>query len=217
MRIPSNWTVGLHSGRWSLADPAELELQGLATVWCRIREFFAEPGRDKSFHSFIDELREPPYGVREGLVPLLLTAGIKAFPTAIALRHRGHFVDDLLPSVIEDIAKNPDDYALDVVGLTSRQTKYLQGVIKVFRGETGVAPIEEGDLLRACMDAVLEWRHNLPEAVSSSRYLSIEGQAFEKELTSPDPVRLFLEELPRLAGATKSTQKTSQWRREASR
>lgn len=197
----------LHSGRWSLADPAELELQGLATVWCRIREFFAEPGRDKSFHSFIDELREPPYGVREGLVPLLLTAGIKAFPTAIALRHRGHFVDDLLPSVIEDIAKNPDDYALDVVGLTSRQTKYLQGVIKVFRGETGVAPIEEGDLLRACMDAVLEWRHNLPEAVSSSRYLSIEGQAFEKELTSPDPVRLFLEELPRLAGATTNQHK----------
>ena len=80
-------------------------------------------------------------------------------------------------------------------------------MIKVFRGETGVAPIEEGDLLRACMDAVLEWRHNLPEAVSSSRYLSIEGQAFEKELTSPDPVRLFLEELPRLAGATTNQHK----------
>ena len=102
----------LHSGRWSLADPAELELQGLTTVWCRIREFFAEPGRDKSFHSFIDELRGA--ALRRSRRPSSATSHgwNQGVPTAIALRHRGHFVDDLLPSVIEDIAKNPDDYAL---------------------------------------------------------------------------------------------------------
>ena len=94
----------------------------------------------------------------------------------------------------------------EVGGRDARKIE-IKGVIEVFRGETGVAPIEEGDLLRACMDAVLEWRHHLPDAVSSSRYLSTEGQAFEKELASPDPVRLFLEELPRLAGATTNQHK----------
>jgi len=188
--------------RWGLAHPSDLELPGLASVWNRVRAFFADPGKNKSFRLFLDELREPPYGVREGLLPLLLAAGFKAFPTAIAVRYRGQFVDDLLPSVVEDLAKNPDDYALDVVGLTSRERKYLERVIKIFRRGSGDTPAEEGDLLRACMDAVLEWRHHLPAAVSSSRHLSVEAQAFEEELTSPDPVRLFLEELPRLAGAT---------------
>ena len=188
--------------RWGLADPGDLELPGLASVWSRVRDFFAEPGQNKSFRSFIDDLREPPYGVREGLIPLLLTAGIKAFPTAIAVRHLEQFVDDLLPSVLEDMAKNPDDYALDVVGLTTREKTYLRGLIKVFGGDSRAATANEGDLLRACMDAVLQWKHDLPAAVSSSRYLSVEGRAFEKELASPDPVHLFLEELPRLVGAT---------------
>ena len=193
----------LQGNRWGLADPGDLSLPGLASVWGRVRDFFTQAAKDKSFHTFIDELREPPYGVREGLIPLLLAAGIKAFPTAIAVRRRGQFVDDLLPSVFEDIARSPDDYVLDVVGLSASERRYLKGVIKVFGGYAGGAPAE-GDLLRACMDAVLQWKHNLPDAVSSSRFLSVEGRAFDRELASPDPVRLFLEELPRLVGATTS-------------
>ncbi len=50
------------------------------------------------------------------------------------------------------------------------------------------------------MDAVLDWRHALPPAVSNSRYLSSEARAFERACESPDPVRLFFEELPRLVG-----------------
>jgi len=185
--------------RWSLADPDELELPGLAAVWRRVRQFFVEPGTNKSFRPFIDELLEPPYGVREGLIPLFLAAGVKAFPTAIAIRHKGQFVDDLLPSVIEDIAKEPDDFVLDVVGLTASQKKYLAGVLELFAVEESRVP-QDGNLLRHCMDAVVAWRHALPLAVSDSRYLSKEGRTFERELSVPDPVRLFLEELPRLVG-----------------
>ncbi|SVE21178.1 uncharacterized protein METZ01_LOCUS474032, partial [marine metagenome] len=82
-----------------------------------IRYFFTEPGTGKPFGEPIDEMRSPPYGVREGLIPLLLAAGIKAFPAAIALRKDNVFVDDILPSGIEDIAKNPSPYSLDVVEL----------------------------------------------------------------------------------------------------
>ena len=190
----------LWDDQWRLVSPAAIELPGLAEVWGRVHEFYTMPCTGKSFQTFIDELREPPYGVREGLIPLLLTAGIKAFPTAIAVRHRGSFVDDLLPSVIEDIAKHPGDYELDVVGLTIGEEDYLQGVVRLFRASEELGPVEEGDLLRASMDAVLQWRAKLPVAVSGSRHLSPEARNFEQELSSPDPVRLFLEELPRLIG-----------------
>ena len=186
--------------RWRLASPDEIELPGLAAVWRQIHEFYTVPCTGKSFQTFIDELREPPYGVREGLIPLLLAAGIKAFPTAIAVRRRGSFVDDLLPSVIEDIAKNPGDYELDVVRLTACERNYLEGVVGLFRPSEGSASVEEGNLLRASMDAVLEWRSRLPIAASGSRHLSPEARTFEQELSSADPVRLFLEELPSLIG-----------------
>ena len=42
----------------------------------------------------------------------------------------------------------------------------------------------------------------------NSRYLSPEARAFERELASPDPVRLFLEVLPTLLGKTPRQYKT---------
>jgi hypothetical protein len=151
-------------------------------------------------------LLEPPYGVREGLIPLLIAAGLKAFPMAISIQYRGRFVDDLLPSVIEDIVKAPDDYRLDVVGLSAQEERYLAGVLDLFAPE-GRPKEPQGDLLRACMDAVLEWRHRLPAAAAESRYLSEGARAFDKELASPDPVRLFLHEVPRLVGVAPSKRK----------
>ena len=63
--------------------------------------------------------------------------------------------------------------------------------------------IDQGDLFRTCMDAVLEWKDTLPSAVTSSKYLSTQAREFEKALQSPDPVSLFIETLPRIAGRPK--------------
>jgi hypothetical protein len=185
--------------RWRLATPEEIEAPGLAAVWTMVRSFFTEEGTGKNFQEFVFELRNPPYGVREGVIPLLLAAGIKAFPTASAIRWRGDFVDDVLPSIIEDIARTPEEYVLDVIEVSAREQTYLEGVLELFKADD-VEPSSEGDLLRACMDAVLDWRYALPPAVSNSRYLSSEAKAFERACESPDPVRLFFDELPRLVG-----------------
>ena len=151
--------------RWRLATPEEIKLPGLSAVWDLVRSFYMQPGSNKGFRSFIHDLLEPPYGVREGLIPLFLSAGLKAFPAAIAVRYRGRFVDDILPSVIEDIAKNPSDYALDVVGLSGWESRYLKGILRVFSDAEQPTTDDAGDLLGSTMDAVLAWRCGLPDAV----------------------------------------------------
>ncbi|HCO13442.1 MAG TPA: hypothetical protein DIT46_04630, partial [Gemmatimonadetes bacterium] len=189
-----------NGNRWALADPDELDSPGLKSVWNSVRRFFTEPGTRKSLRTLIDELREPPYGVREGIIPLLLTAGIQAFPSAIALRKNGVFIDDILPSVIEDASKNPDSYFLEVVRLKTHQKKYLKELAKLFEAESDNESTDQTDLLRTCMDAVLEWQDKLPASASKSRHLSVEAQKFKAELDSPDPVHLFLDKLPELIG-----------------
>lgn len=195
--------TGLYRERdntWRLVQPEEVEGEGLAAVWAEIRDYFAKPGKAKSVGILLDRLREPPFGVREGLLPLLLAAGLKAFSTAATIRCRGRFVDDVLPSVIEDMAKNPHEYVLDVVGLTDREEAYLTGLLRLF-AEDEPARAREGDLLRGCMTAVLTWRHALPSGAGRSRYVSREARTFDAELTATDPGTLFTETLPRLVGA----------------
>ena len=186
---------------WALANPDEVAGAGLAAVWERVRDFFVLPGEGKSFQRLLDELKEPPFGVREGLLPLLLAAGLKAFPTSATVRRKGQFVGDLLPSVVEDIAKNPQRYALDVVSLNGAQAEYLKGVLGLFAADS--APVaDEGDLFRACMEATLAWRDSLPEGVAGSRYVSTEARVFVNDLAEADPVALFRDRLPRLVGAS---------------
>ena len=188
-------------GGWALATPKQVRAPGLAAVWSRVQDFFVQPGEGKTFGEFLDELKEPPYGVREGLLPLLLAAGLKAFPTAATVRRKGEFVDDLLPSVVEDMAKNPQRYALDVVSLNGQQSEYLKGVRELFAGSEAPAVVE-GDLFKACMGAVLAWRQALPEGVAGSRYVSEEARVFVKDLAEADPVGLFRDRLPELLGVT---------------
>lgn len=187
---------------WKLAAPETLENRpGLQAVWARVRDFFTEPGKAKGFQALLDELMEPPFGVREGLLPLMLAAGFRAFPTVAAVRCRDRFVDDLLPSVIEDIAKHPDRYVLDVVGISAKERTYLEGVRDLFEG-SGDGAVNENDLLRACMEAVVAWRRTLPGAVVRSRHVSPPARSFVEEIEAPDPVGLFLDRLPQWAGAT---------------
>lgn len=187
---------------WMLAAPEDLEGRpGLQAVWARFRDFFTEPGKAKSFQELLDEVVEPPFGTREGLLPLLLAAGFRAFPTATTVRGRGGLVDDLLPSAIEDIAKHPGRYVLDVVGISAKERTYLEGIRDLFAGGDDAA-VSENDLLRACMEAVLLWRQTLPAAVVSSRHLSPEARSFAREMDAPNPVELLMDRLPQWVGTT---------------
>ena len=98
-------------GRWRFAAPEEIEDPGLKLVWEKVQAFLTEPGaKPKDPRKFLHNLMEPPYGVREGLLPILLATGLKAFPSALSLTKDGAYVADILPSVIESLCREPDRF-----------------------------------------------------------------------------------------------------------
>ena len=182
---------------WRLAAPDELKDAGLSEVWNRVRAYFTEAGHRKPLRQLLEELREPPYGVREGVLPLLLTAGLRAFPTVVALRRRGHFVHDVLPSVIEEAARQPDLYSVDVFEISAGLTGYLAGIRQMF-GDREIP--DSGDLLQDSLAAVTTWRASIPERAGKSQGLSGVSRRFDRLLESADPPSLLLDGLPRLLG-----------------
>ncbi len=118
---------------------------------------------------------------------------------AATLWRRDGFVDDLLPSVFEDMVRNPGDYVVEVRGTTDEEEAYLVRLYDLFSGRR--LSERPQDLLRVCVDAVLEWRHSLPSSVGHSRRLSTKAREFDRALASTDPGALFLDILPREVGA----------------
>ena len=205
-------TVLLHTGlyreedgRWGYSAPRSKALEpGIKAVWKKLWKFFGTSRNDpKDPATLFDQLKEPPYGVREGLLPILFAAGFKAFAQVVSLTREGRYVTDVKPDDIEDLCRNPDAYRLEVLDLDDSQLRYLRRLQNCFSPIMDNVVGAENELIRLCYDAVQGWKFQLPSSALTTRSLSRRTSAFQKLLREEiDPVKLLLHELPAIAGTT---------------
>lgn len=195
---------GCVNGAWRWRMPFELDDPSMSNVWSEIEGFFVQPSdRPKCLEDLIDRLTAPPIGLREGVLPLLLTAGMVAFGRALALRElvdrRPRYVDDIQPSLIEKVCEEPKRFELEVPALARGQSRNLEKMIRCLVGDLDQ---QEPDLLRGLYDALLEWRSGLPPTALSTRGLGESADLLQPLLRkkSFDPVDFLFRELPRVLG-----------------
>ena len=200
-------TILLHTGLyhtdkddgWKYALPDQVKEPGLQKIWSKIQQFFTVPSeKPKNLQGFFDELMEPPFGVRAGLLPILFAAGLKAFPSVYSLRYKGGgYVSDILPTEIEQLCREPKEYEFIVLDIDQTKRDYLNAVLELFgtqaRSATG------NDLIRACYDALENWKAGLPAGALTTRYLTQRTRRFQTVIRQPsDPVQLLFERIPRV-------------------
>ncbi len=191
----------LPTGRWAFAPPEDVADTGLRAVWRRIHLFLTEPSASpKEPQYLINELSQPPYGVRAGVMPVLFTAGLVAFRSALSVTRDGHYVSDLLPSTIEEMFRSPARYRIAVLALDVTKTEYLRAFQRCFSAGPPYE-VPEADLIRLCYDALEAWKVQLPPASMTTRQLSEQGARFQRLLQRErDPVSLILAEVPACVG-----------------
>jgi hypothetical protein len=188
-------------GRWTYALPEEIGDPGLREVWSAFRQFFCSPApTPKEPEHLLQDLQEPPYGLRAGVLPVLVSAALRAFPSAVSLTKDGTYVPDLLPSVVEDLCREPAQYRLRVLDLDDDACAYLRGLCAWFGGEeTGATG--DSDLIRRCYDALESWKARLSEAALTSRRVSDPTQRFQAAIQQRlEPAELLLRLIPQACG-----------------
>ena len=192
---------GSEDSAWRYAAPEELTDKGLRDVWQHLRDYLTLPAeRPKPLADLVSLLSAAPYGLRQGIVPILLAAALRAFPGPISItRTDGEYVSDLLPSTIESMVAHPNEFQFLVPELTVVQRSLLDRFTTLFGSGDGATT--ESDPMRRCHDALVRWRSALTHSALTSRYLSTSAQAFGRLLTtSIDPHRLLFEALPDALG-----------------
>lgn len=185
---------------WIWAVPEDIRDEGLSIVWGRLRSYFQTPApQPKPFDELVGELVQPPFGLRIGVLPVLVAAAMRAFARLIAIRRDGVYLTDVLPTAIEAMCQAPSHYTVEVLPADEDVLAYLVGI----REEFGLAQWDvETDLIRGCYDAIEAWRRQLPEAALTSRSLGKEVERFQSALrTTRDPVDLLFRAFPELAGS----------------
>ena len=199
--------TGLYASRgsgWGWARPADIPDSGMRRVWVFIEDFFSRAdGHPKAFHALIERLCAPPIGLREGLLPLLIAAGLRTFGRGIAIREfvdgRRRYVDDIQPSLIERLCESPSRFDLEVFPFTTHQTRNLELMVREVACELDP---HEPDLVRAFYDGLLEWRNSLPPSALTAHGLGEAAELLQPLLRrrSFDPLNFLVREYQRALG-----------------
>lgn len=174
---------------------------GIRAAWNHINDFFetcVEQVRPVS--ELFEALASPPFGLREGPIPLIACAALIASDADVALYEQGNFVPQLSTPVFERLMKAPSKFTLrrwKVIGVRAtvfHQLADMLGKAKV------VGPVGKRDLLDV-VRPLLRFADKLHEYVKSTSRLRPETRAVrEALLTTREADQLLYTELPKALG-----------------
>ena len=191
---------GLHrqvEDRWGFYPPAAADPCRIGPVWRAITQMLGGSGeRQVELSEIYERLRHPPYGVKLGVLPVLMTAYLLAHRREVALYQEGGFCEELTLDQVELLCRRPELFAVErfeLAGLRGELfDRYLHSIVgKVSQDATLL------DIVRPLM----RFMAGLPDYTRYCRGLSLEAErvraAFQQ---AKSPGVLLFEALPEAFG-----------------
>jgi hypothetical protein len=187
----------LRDGRWQIVRPDPDPLN-LAPALDRIGEVLRrEEDRRVPFLEVVEELKAPDYGIRDGLIPLLVAIYLAAYWHHTAVYEEGTYLEQVGGPEFMRMLKEPEFFTLQhcaVEGVRTAVFKRLASVVGV--PQAGDSP-DLLDVVRPLMQFVAR----LPDHAKRTRNLSVTAASVRTVLMRvQDPSAMLFRDLPRACG-----------------
>ncbi|NEP58320.1 MAG: hypothetical protein F6K31_15100 [Symploca sp. SIO2G7] len=176
---------------------------GLWTMWQGIEEFcFQAKDKQQSLDQLYNDLALPPYGVKQGAIPILLAAVLLYHLDDVGVYKDGTFIAVLGAEHFELLVKDASRFAVkyfEITGLRSQVFKELEAVLKSpkSRISAGVRNIT----VLAVAKPLFRFVKKLPAYTIKTKRLSTEAQAVLNTLQqAQEPDELLFTSLPQACG-----------------
>lgn len=101
------------TGRWSLRRPTTNPW--LAHIWDVVQEFLdTATENEQDVETLIDKLQSPPYGLRRGVLPILLAAMMRLRLPVLTIRQDRKVISPITGQVFTMMCQQPDHYIIEV-------------------------------------------------------------------------------------------------------
>jgi hypothetical protein len=143
-------------------------------------------------------LQDPPFGIKMGVLPLLLCAAALHFDTEVAFYEDGGFVPEVSIELFERLLKSPERFHLRRYRIEGVRKEVFRQMAEVLGAST--AKDNRGDLV-ALMRPLFKFLHRLPGYTKQTRALSPEALGVRECLFgAKEPDLLLFHDLPQLFG-----------------
>lgn len=187
------------SGAWRFMQPTDELACGFKPLWEATRAVFSDTNARVGAHEIYALWGSAPYGMKQGIQPVILTAFLLAHKANIAVYKDGMFVPRLTDFDIDECLQDPHRFSLRWVALDEEKNRILEGISRLLAeiGENASAsdPLEAARGLVAMV-------FNLPEWARRTSRLSETAKAMrDMLLKASDPHKVLFVDLASLLNA----------------
>ena len=175
------------------------------TAWRAINEAVDRTGDALlSMPGLIAMLRKPPFGMKDGPIPVLICLYLLVRSDDTALYQEGAFIPYLTPEDLELMVKRPEYFGIRKFSPLGVQGK----VFRVYQELLNSSPVQEDRQPRnatmvAIVGPLVQFADRLPAYVKETRSISREARnLLQALLNSKDPIALLFRDLPRAVGVS---------------
>lgn len=189
------------NGVWNFFPPNDEAEKGIRKVWQRIEEFLGETERARQTVSELFEiLKAPPYGLKDGVLPILLGAVLMHYEAEVALYERGSFVAKLTVPIFERLCKSPDAFALQYCRISEVRTQVIEKLAVTLLPTNISEQKDRLDVLTLVRPLVV-FSNGLDEFTKHTTRISQEAQRVRQAMISArEPDSLLFKQLPEAFG-----------------
>ena len=122
-------STGLHrqdaTGVWRCMPPADGFAEGFKNLWDNTRALFSDADARVGAQEIYALWSAPPFGMKQGIQPVILTAFLLAHKANIAVYKDGMFVPRLTDFDIDECLQDPDRFCLRWVAIDEDKNRIL--------------------------------------------------------------------------------------------
>jgi hypothetical protein len=186
-----------NGGTFGFVAPDAKADQPIRNVWKGMETFLAETDAGKkSVEQLFTRLRLPPYGLKDGVLPILLVAMLMHDQTQVALYEEGSFVPKPNAAVLERLMRHPSKFDIQRFLIAGQRTEVFARYAQMIQQTTN----DEIDLL-TIVRPMVRLVKDLPAFVSKTKQISEYAQKVMhaiREARQPD--QLLFVDLPLACG-----------------
>ena len=195
--------TGLHevrTGTWGFGPPGSDS--GLGEVWGSLMTFFDDAAsKRRSVAELYEQLMAPPYGLKEGVIPVLLSVALQYRSDDVFLYQDGTFQPSIDAAAIERLLKSPERFSVKRAALLGIRGTVFEQLRDLVITTPGSPRQTRNATTLAVVRPLMAFAQGLPDDVRSTDSLSTEARAVALALLqASEPDELLFTELPQACG-----------------
>ncbi|MDX2040257.1 MAG: hypothetical protein SF097_03365 [Acidobacteriota bacterium] len=194
--------TGIHrkvEGEFGFHAPTDPKIK---PVWNAVEQFcLSAKDKPASLDRLYHQLKQPPFGVKNGVIPILFAAVILKHADDVSIYKDGNFIPVLGPEHFELFVKNPSRFAVkhyEIHGLRAQVFKEIEDILS---NKVGLSQEIRNKTLLGVVTPLLQFVRRLPQYTQRTKQISAQAQAVRQVLLEAnEPDKLLFELLPEACG-----------------